>query len=79
MLLEQARFPEQVNAEKGYRIAQIDLELFGLILATIHEKAMRDLSEFRGILRPMKSCRCFPGYSRGISTPRSGFARIRQR
>jgi SNF2 family DNA or RNA helicase len=39
MLLEQARFQEQPNSEKGHRIAHIDPELFGLILAQSYDKA----------------------------------------
>lgn len=33
MIMEQARFQEAPSTEKGYRIATIDTELFGLILA----------------------------------------------
>ena len=39
MLMEQARFQEQPNSEKGYRIGQIDVELFGVILFQIFESA----------------------------------------
>jgi SNF2 family DNA or RNA helicase len=39
MLLEQARFQEQPNSEKGYRIGQIDVELFGIILSQVFETA----------------------------------------
>jgi len=39
MIVEQARFIEQPTSEKGYRIAQIDTELLGLILAKTFERA----------------------------------------
>ncbi len=35
MILEQARYQETPSSEKGYRIAQIDHELFGMILAHV--------------------------------------------
>jgi hypothetical protein len=45
MLLDQARFQEQPNSEKGYRIGQIDVELFGIILAEVFAQAYSTLSE----------------------------------
>jgi SNF2 family DNA or RNA helicase len=39
MMMDQARFQEQPAGEKGFRIAQIDLELFGMILAQMFEDA----------------------------------------
>jgi len=39
MIVEQARFVEQPGSEKGYRIAQIDLELFGVIFSKVYEKS----------------------------------------
>ncbi len=45
MLMDQARFQEQPSSEKGYRIAQIDIELFGIILAQIFEGANTALKE----------------------------------
>lgn len=35
MIMDQATFQEQPSSEKGYKIAQIDLELFGTILAHV--------------------------------------------
>ncbi len=37
MMRDQARFQDQPSSEKGYRIAQIDLELFGIILSRIFD------------------------------------------
>ena len=37
MMMDQARFQEQPSSEKGHRIAQIDVELFGVILAKIYD------------------------------------------
>lgn len=45
MIMDQARFQEQPTAEKGYRIAQIDLELFGIILSRIYENAHAALGD----------------------------------
>lgn len=45
LVMQQARFQEQPAAEKGYRIAQIDLELFGVILAKAHEEAVKPYLE----------------------------------
>ena len=45
MMMDQARFQEQPSSEKGYRIAQIDLELFGIILARIFEGANEAFKE----------------------------------
>ncbi len=45
MLLDQARFQEQPSSEKGYRIGQIDVELFGIILAQVFASAYSALSE----------------------------------
>jgi SNF2 family DNA or RNA helicase len=39
MMMDQARFQEQPSSEKGHRIAQIELELFGIILARIFDGA----------------------------------------
>ena len=44
MMMDQARFQEQPSSEKGYRIAQIDLELFGIILAQMFEAASSGLT-----------------------------------
>jgi SNF2 family DNA or RNA helicase len=44
MLTEQARFQEQPSTEKGHRIAYIDMELFGLILAQSYAKASSHLA-----------------------------------
>lgn len=45
MMMDQARFQDQPSSEKGYRIAQIDLELFGVILARIFEGANESYKE----------------------------------
>lgn len=45
MILEQARFIEQPSTEKGYRLAQIDVELFGVILAEVFQNTKRNLLE----------------------------------
>lgn len=45
MILDQARFPEQPTTEKGYRIAHIDTDLFGAILAEVFRTANAQLSE----------------------------------
>lgn len=45
MMMDQARFQDQPSSEKGYRIAQIDLELFGVILARIFEGANEAFKE----------------------------------
>lgn len=47
MLMDQARFQDQPTSEKGHRIAQIDLELFGVILAQIYDGANLALKESR--------------------------------
>jgi SNF2 family DNA or RNA helicase len=39
MMMDQARFQDQPSSEKGHRIAQIELELFGIILARIFDGA----------------------------------------
>jgi len=45
MMMDQARFQDQPSSEKGHRIAQIDLELFGIILARIFEGANESFKE----------------------------------
>lgn len=45
MLMNQARFQEQPSSEKGYRIAQIDLELFGMLLSSTFEMANKPFAE----------------------------------
>ncbi len=45
MIMDQARFQDQPTAEKGYRIAQIDLELFGVMLSRIYEAALTSFKE----------------------------------
>ncbi len=45
MIMEQARFQEQPSTEKGHRIAQIDVELFGIVLARNFEVANACLKE----------------------------------
>jgi len=45
MLMNQARFQEQPTSEKGYRIAQIDLELFGMLFYHTFEAANASLLE----------------------------------
>ena len=45
MMMDQARFQDQPSSEKGHRIAQIDLELFGVILAKIFEGANDSFKE----------------------------------
>jgi len=45
MVMDQARFQEQPTAEKGYRIAQIDLELFGIMLSRIYGAACANFKE----------------------------------
>jgi SNF2 family DNA or RNA helicase len=45
MMMDQARYQEQPNSEKGYRIAQIEQELFGMILAQMFEAASSALKE----------------------------------
>ncbi|MBS0614973.1 MAG: DEAD/DEAH box helicase [Verrucomicrobia bacterium] len=66
MLMEQARYPEQVSAEKGYRILHIDQELFGFILASVHEKALSE-NAFSG---PEEELPELPGlYEGNFDTP----------
>ncbi len=45
MIMQQARFQEQPTSEKGYRIAQIDLELYGVMLAKTYEEALKPYLE----------------------------------
>ncbi len=45
LIMQQARFQEQPTTEKGYRIAQIDLELYGLMLARTYEEAVKPYLE----------------------------------
>jgi SNF2 family DNA or RNA helicase len=45
MIMQQARFQEMPTTEKGHRIAQIDLELYGLMLARTYEEAVRPYLE----------------------------------
>jgi SNF2 family DNA or RNA helicase len=45
MMMDQARFQDQPSSEKGHRIAQIDLELFGIILARVFEGASESFKE----------------------------------
>jgi SNF2 family DNA or RNA helicase len=45
MLLQQARFSDQPSTEKGHRIAHIDAELFGTILADIFNHANLQFAE----------------------------------
>ena len=45
LVMQQARFQEQPVTEKGYRIAQIDLELFGVMLARTFEEAVKPYAE----------------------------------
>ncbi len=45
LIMQQARFQEQPTTEKGHRIAQIDLELFGLMLARTYEEAVKPYIE----------------------------------
>ncbi len=41
LILDHARFQENVQNERAHRIAQLDPEVFGLLLAKTHEIAMR--------------------------------------
>ncbi len=45
MIMQQARFQEQPTTEKGHRIAQIDLELYGILLARTFEEAVKPFTE----------------------------------
>ncbi|MGH2638521.1 MAG: SNF2-related protein, partial [Rhabdochlamydiaceae bacterium] len=45
LIMQQARFQEQPTTEKGYRIAQIDLELYGVMLARTYEEAVKPYLE----------------------------------
>jgi len=45
LIMQQARFQEQPTTEKGHRIAQIDLELFGVMLAKTYEGAVKPYLE----------------------------------
>ncbi len=45
LIMQQARFQEQQATEKGHRIAQIDLELFGVMLAKTYEGAVKPYVE----------------------------------
>ena len=45
MIMHEARFQEQPTSEKGHRIAQIDLELFGALLAKTYEEAVKPFVE----------------------------------
>ncbi len=45
MIMHEARFQEQPTTEKGHRIAQIDLELFGELLAKTYEEAVKPFAE----------------------------------
>jgi SNF2 family DNA or RNA helicase len=45
MMMDQSRFQDQPSSEKGHRIAQIELELFGIILAKIFEGANEAFKE----------------------------------
>ncbi|MCX7999217.1 MAG: hypothetical protein N3A69_09760, partial [Leptospiraceae bacterium] len=45
MLMEQSRYQEQVLSEKSYRIAQIDIELFGAILFRVYEFSSKELKD----------------------------------
>jgi SNF2 family DNA or RNA helicase len=45
LIMQQARFQEQPTTEKGHRIAQIDLELYGLMLARTYEEAVKPYLE----------------------------------
>ncbi len=45
LIMQQARFQEQPTTEKGHRIAQIDLELFGVMLARTYEEAVKPYLE----------------------------------
>lgn len=45
LIMQQARFQEQPTSEKGHRIAQIDLELFGEMLAKTYEEAVKPYLE----------------------------------
>ncbi|CAM0116958.1 SNF2-related protein [Rhabdochlamydiaceae symbiont of Dictyostelium giganteum] len=45
LVIQQARFQEPVTSEKGYRIAQIDLELFGTLLSKTYQEAVKPYAE----------------------------------
>lgn len=45
LIMQQARFQEQPTTEKGHRIAQIDLELYGVMLARTYEEAVKPYME----------------------------------
>ncbi len=68
MLIEQARFPEAPIAEKGYRLAQVDMELFGMILAKVFESVVAGFPE--GSLLQDEDLPVLPGlYDTTLETP----------
>ncbi|MGR3973606.1 MAG: DEAD/DEAH box helicase [Candidatus Rhabdochlamydia sp.] len=55
LVIQQARFQEQVSSEKGHRIGQIDLELFGTLLAKTYQDFMDSHGEGRSSLSEEES------------------------
>lgn len=45
MIRDQARFYENANSERALRVAQLDLETFGMILAKTYDKAVAELAK----------------------------------
>jgi SNF2 family DNA or RNA helicase len=69
MVMEQARFPEPINAEKGHRIAQIDPECFGVILSEVYKNANVQFSE-GGFSAPEDELPLMPGlYDGSLEMP----------
>jgi len=69
MILEQARFTEQPSSEKGHRIAQIDAEFFGVILAEVFQNANTQFSE-GGFTTPEDELPLMPGlYDGSLEMP----------
>lgn len=69
MLMDQARYYDQPSSEKGYRIGQIDFELFGVILSKVYLSSTGALKE-SGFVAPEEDYLPLPGlYDLNLENP----------
>ena len=69
MIRDQARFLENVNSERALRIAQLDLESFGMILAKIYDAASVQYKK-QGFVSQEEDLPALPGiYEATMETP----------